>query len=103
MVLVFSHWWQYYTQPCLRLVNEKCLVIFGQVFQIPAIEWHRPDFRRVDGNKLMFCQYRNKMEDSNERDLATIPVPWLGHPRVKFAVINRLSKGTKVSVLEIKV
>ena len=35
------------------------------------------------------------MEDSNERDLATIPVPWLGHPRVKFAVINRLSKGTK--------
>ena len=84
-------------------MNEKCLVIFGQVFQIPAIEWHRPDFRRVDGNKLMFCQYRNKMEDSNERDLATIPVPWLGHPRVKFAVINRLSKGTKVSVLENKV
>ena len=35
------------------------------------------------------------MEDSNERDLATIPVPWLGHPRIKFAVINRLSKGTK--------
>ena len=35
------------------------------------------------------------MEDSNERDLATIPVPWLGHPRVKFAVMNRLSKGTK--------
>ena len=35
------------------------------------------------------------MEDSNERDLATIPVPWLGHPRVKFRVINRLSKGTK--------
>ena len=62
----------------------------GQNYSHPAVSWHkstssattrfidrnlcrrRPDWR-IDGNKLMFCQYRNKMEDSNERDLATIP------------------------------